>query len=261
MIPISFQKDRVFSFRPSRLYARNYPNTPDTPNGIYAVGVYFGVPIVRGQLTQFVPLSRNRSLIYNMLTKLVSTPYPVFTGEGDPSGFNMINFSVSVQLNNNAEIANTTYTQLAISGGSANIAYGVLVDEDHNNTNEFTYARTRFQLKFLLSDPHIQTISMAKFRIGLPGKKFPVCVSSRINGADACERPRLLAPEMVADEWEHSGTGFEALPVRPDLSSIAVNWDGHRRVDIHPSLPFNIENPDPMAGDWGTAGCCDITPL
>jgi hypothetical protein len=112
---------------------------------------------------------------------------------------------------------------------------------------EFSWVAARSD--FLVFSRQLVSFEIRKVQLTLGPTRFPVCITSTVDGVTNCEAPRVVS-QQANGIWGHDGRHIEMACIYPSIASIAGRsgaWRGLRRADI-------LETQD-------IAPCCDLSAL
>lgn len=250
----SFNSSPQFAFVASEKYARNF-ETEGIVDCLQGVEILFTTP---GPLSAGIfDLNTNRFFMQQLYDRLIATEYPAPFLNG-PNG-SIDHWTVTAQQNASGQMVNITYTKQFNSNQASTIQFS----RNNQPINEFVLARCVYTVRTALNSnpPRYNMLRASKFKLGLIGKKAPLCINSMVNGVSACDDSSLLSGE-IGDGWNHYVTGVEVLPNKPDFGSLNTSWWGGRRLDVSVNNGLGLRDdldPNLPGGEIGaTPSCCAI---
>lgn len=251
----SFNASPKFAFVASPKYARNL-EVEGVIDCLQGVEIVFSTA---GPLTSGIfDMNTNRFFMQELYDRLLATSYPEPFINGPNASIDR--WEVTAQQNASGQMINITYTK--ISSGS----FAPTIQWARNNQpiNEFLLARCVYSVRTALNSnpPRYNMLRASKFKFGLIGRKFPLCVSAMVNGVSTCDASSIQQAETT-EAFIHTGLSIEVFPNKPDFGSLNTSWWGGRRVDVYTNDGASqTDTADPNLLPSGSIGptpsCCAI---
>lgn len=251
----SFNASPKFVFIASPKYARNLEGE-EVVDCLQGVEIIFSTP---GALSAGTfDLNTNRFFMQQVYDTLIATPYPEPFLNG--SNASIDHWTVTAQSNASGQMVNIVYAKQF----NSNFASTIQWSRNNQPTNEFLLGRCVYSVRTALNSnpPRYNMVRASKFKFGLIGRKFPLCVSAMVNGVSTCDASSIQEATTVPGVFTHTGLSIEVFPNTPDFGSLNTSWWGGRRVDVYTNDgagQTDATDPNLPSGAIGsTPSCCAI---